>query len=120
MIQNKRSRKTINLNKPYRAVTRFIQNEQGNLEQNTVLYEDNNGSQKQPVFQTKHCKVQVTKTSLLLDFKFPRKKLPTHAIEAYVYDETNMITDFISSDVGQKAIDTAEKEILKLEAERGK
>lgn len=117
-IKNKRKSKNIRLDKSYKAITRFIQNEKGDIEQNTILYDESNGSQRQPIFQTKHCKVQVTKTSLLFDFKFNRKRLPTHAIESHVYDETNMITDFITSETGARAIDMAEKEILKAEAER--
>ena len=113
MITNKRSRKTINLQKSYRAKTKFVQNEQGDIEQNTVLYEEGTGSQKQPIFQTKHCKVKVTRSSLLFDFKFDRRRLPMYKVEAYVYDETNMITDFITSDLGAKAIDTADNELKK-------
>ena len=111
-IKNK-TRKTLRLDKSYTATTRFVQNENGDIEQRTTLYEHETGSQRQPIYQTKHCRVQVTKESLLMYFKFNRKRLPTFAISGCVYDETNLITDFIESEPGSKAIMIADKELNK-------
>ncbi len=113
MTTNKTKKKSIRLDKSYAASTRFIVNETGNVEQKTTLYEESTGSQRQTVFNAKHCKLQVTKGGLLISFKFDRRKMPTSAISGCIYDETNLITDFIESEVGSRAIDNAEKEIDK-------
>lgn len=108
---NKTKRKTVKIGKSYNACTKFVQNEQGDIEQKTVLYEQETGSQIQPIFQTKHCKVQVTKGGLLLRFKFDRRRQTMDSIEGCVYDETNLVTDFLQSEAGVRAIATAEKEL---------
>gem|GEM_PF-2350516 len=111
---NKMKRKTVNIGKSYNACTKFVQNENGDIEQKTVLYEQSTGSQIQPVFQTKHCKVQVTKGGLLMRFKFDRRRMSMDSIETCVYNETNMITDFLQSETGVRAVSIAEKELEKM------
>ena len=102
------------LNKSYSATTRFCMNEDGNIEQRTVLYEHETGSQLQPVFQTKHCKVQITRGGLLLRFKFSRRNMSLDIAEDYTNEESELIFDFLRSEAGQRAIELAEQEILKL------
>ncbi len=99
------------LNKSYTATTRFVMNEEGNIEQRTVLYEHETGSQLQPVFQTKHCKVQITRGGLLLRFKFSRRKMPLIEIEDCVNEETELIIDFLTSEAGQRAVELAEENL---------
>ena len=106
------------LNKSYSATTRFCMNEDGNIEQRTVLYEHETGSQLQPVFQTKHCKVQITRGGLLLRFKFSRRNMSLDIAEDYTNEESELIFDFLRSEAGQRAIELAEQEILEL-ATRG-
>lgn len=105
---------SITLNKSYSATTRFCMNEDGNIEQRTVLYEHETGSQLQPVFQTKHCKVQITSGGLLLRFKFSRRNMSLDIAEDYTNEESELIFDFLRSEAGQRAIELAEQEILKL------
>lgn len=102
------------LNKSYSATTRFCMNEDGNIEQRTVLYEHETGSQLQPVFQTKHCKVQITSGGLLIRFKFSRRNMSLDIAEDYTNEESELIFDFLRSEAGQRAIELAEQEILKL------
>ncbi len=118
MINNKRNDKTIELNKSYNAHTRFIMNEQGNVEQQTILYEQSNGSQKQPVYSTKHCTVKVTRGGLIVSFYFDRRRMTAQSIESSVNSETSLVNGFITSDTGQRAIDEAEREILRAESNR--
>lgn len=102
------------LNKSYSATTRFCMNEDGNIEQRTVLYEHETGSQLQPVFQTKHCKVQITSGGLLIRFKFSRRNMSLDIAEDYTNEESELIFDFLRSEAGQRAIELAEQEILEL------
>ena len=102
------------LNRSYSAKTRFSINSEGNIEQRTVLYGRETGSQLQPVFRTRHCKVQIGREGLFLRFRFPRKQMSPLEMEDCVCREAEIISDFLSSAEGEQAISNAECLLMKI------
>lgn len=113
---NKRKRKTVDLRKSYNAKTRFVEREDGSVEQVTVMYDEKTGRQRRCIFETRHGKVQVTRGGLLIGFNFDRRRLDAAEMESYVYNETNEMTDFLASDCGERAVSKAAAELEKARA----
>lgn len=103
--------KTIKIGKNYKATTRYYIGSNGSIEQQTTVYEPKTGTHVQPVFQTKHCKVQVTKGGLIVRFKFSRRQKKLCDITKLMTQEQAVVKAFLNSKVGYYAIETAETEL---------
>ena len=107
--------KTLNLNKSYSAKTRFSIDEDGRVNQQTVLYEEN-GSQKKLIFKTEHGELAITRKSAIMKFTFDRFLLKPKDIGAYGQKELKEMIAFLRSEIGQITVMTAEKLIAPAES----
>ena len=103
--------KTIELGKNYKATTRYFIGSNGSIEQQTTVYDAKTGTLVQTVFQTKHCKVKVTKGGLLVHYKFNRRRMRPREISQAMKSEMPVINAFINSTVGLFTIENAEMDL---------
>ena len=111
--------KIIQIGKKYRATTRYFLGEKGCLEQQTKLYDPKIGAHVQTIFATKHGKVKVTSTGLIIRYKFNRYKMDTRAMMKSIREEEPVIMAFLNSQIGKHSIALAEKELWRINQEGG-
>ena len=104
--------KTIELGKNYKATTRYFIGSNGSIEQQTTVYDAKTGTFVQTVYQTKHCKVKVTRGGLLVHFKFSRRRMRPAEITRAMKQELPIVSAFINSRVGLFTIENAELDLF--------
>lgn len=102
----------VDLHKSLSSKVTFKRDDSGNLCQETTIYESETHSQRVCVFKTRHSVVSVTRSGLHIRFLFNRKKNNGFDLENFLYDESNQITDWLSSDGASKIISKAEEGLL--------
>ena len=95
-------------NKTLRASVRF-ETQDGQLTQRTVIYDDKAKAETRvhPVYCTRHGRVSVTRTSILISLKF-KKEQPTLDMINAAFDEINQIEDWLHTDACKDCIEKAE------------
>ncbi len=111
--------KIIQFGKNYRSITRYFLGAKGSIEQMTSIYDTKVGNRVQTVFATKHCKVKVTSTGLVIRYLFNRNKMSTRVMQQCVRKEEPVVFAFLNSNIGQQSIKLAEKVLLESNGEEG-
>jgi hypothetical protein len=115
-IINKTS-KTLDLGKSYLAKTQFVINQDGNVEQKTVLYKDK-GSRKRVIFTTPHGELAITRKSAIFKFIFNRHQFTPDEMEINQKFELEEIIDFLNSGFGRVAVESVDKGFEILDAQK--
>lgn len=98
--------------KSYRAAVRFNEDSSGKVCQEVTIYKDNENAETRvaPVYATRHGRVSVTKSSLIIVLKF-KKNQPTIDMINDAFDELNQIEDWLGTEHCKEAIEKAENNI---------
>ena len=100
--------KNVDLGKSYLSKTKFVINQDGNVEQQTVLYKDK-GCKKRVIYTTRHGELAITRKSAIFKFIFDRHQFSPEEMETTAVVEMMEIIDYLLSGWGRLAIDQVDQ-----------